>query len=994
MKFRAFLEEAPNAFFAHDLEGRFTDVNRKACDNLGYTREELLKMTVMEVDQNFDLTAARAFWEKAPGEVMTLSGLHRRKDGTVFPVEIHLSVYMVDSIKTILAMVHDITQRLAVEARQERLAKLYRALSEVNQAIVRMEDEETLFPLVCRMAVDFGGLKLAWIGRLSEESGLIRPVVCYGSGADYLEDIAISASGALPEGRGPAGTAWRENRIVIVNDYLASVSTQPWHRQGRRFGWRSSGAFPISRGGKPFALLGVYHDHEDAFDDAIIGLLDEMTRDISFALDNFDREKERKSAENALRVSEEKFSRIFRSCPNPVSITSLADGRFIDANEAWSRVIGYDREEAMGETAVALGIWVNPHDRAVMVDDLACRGEIRDREIVFRTKMGSEVICLVSAAVIAIQGDPFVVLVAQDITELKQAMSTIAEQNNFLNAIFDSEPECVKVVSPDGNLVQMNRAGLAMLEVDTLAEARQTGLDEFVLRGHRQAFAEFHASVCSGISGMLEFPITGRKGTLRWLETHATPLRNLDGEIVGLLGVTRDVTGRKLSDELIWKQANFDLLTDLPNRHMFHDRLDQEIRKVHRDGGMLAIFLIDLDHFKEINDTLGHQIGDMLLLEAAQRIVSCVREADTVARLGGDEFTVILTQPHDTVHIENIAQHIISRLVEPYRLGGETVYASASLGITIYPADAPDGDQLLKHADQAMYAAKNAGRNRFSYFTNDLQETAQSRLRLLNDLRGALAANQFLLYFQPIVELSTGRVVKAEALLRWKHPVRGLVNPMEFIPLAEEAGLIGEIGDWVFRESLRMASRWAGLIPEFQVSVNGSAAQFQNDAGSVDSWLDYLRELGLSGRNIAIEITESLLLDAGSVITDRLHRLRETGIQLAIDDFGTGYSALSYLKKFDIDYLKIDRTFVRDLATEPSDMALSEAIIVMAHKLGLKVTAEGVETAAQRNLLVEAGCDYAQGYLFSRPVPAEEFERGLNRGGSAFFQPFQQRILD
>jgi EAL domain-containing protein (putative c-di-GMP-specific phosphodiesterase class I) len=285
----------------------------------------------------------------------------------------------------------------------------------------------------------------------------------------------------------------------------------------------------------------------------------------------------------------------------------------------------------------------------------------------------------------------------------------------------------------------------------------------------------------------------------------------------------------------------------------------------------------------------------------------------------------------------------------------------------------------MKNADQAMYVAKNKGRNRFSYFTASLQDLAQNRLRLTNDLRGAMEAGQFSIHFQPIVALSTGRIHKAEAVIRWHHPERGTVSPAEFIPLAEETGLIHEIGDWVFKESARRAKQWRNkYLPDFQVSVNKSPVQFRTeDHHNATIWSEYLRELGLPGESIVIEITEGLLLNVEADVTDELLRLRDAGINVAIDDFGTGYSSLSYLKKFDIDYLKIDRSFVSNLETDPDNMALSEAIIVMAHKLGLKVVAEGVETEGQRNLLAAAGCDYAQGYLFSKPVPPAEFEKLL-----------------
>ncbi|MDP1862335.1 MAG: EAL domain-containing protein [Thiobacillus sp.] len=458
---------------------------------------------------------------------------------------------------------------------------------------------------------------------------------------------------------------------------------------------------------------------------------------------------------------------------------------------------------------------------------------------------------------------------------------------------------------------------------------------------------------------------------------------NTDGSVYRRVALFLDVTEKKQSEEVIWHQANFDALTQRPNRSMFHDRLDQELHKAHRTHLALALLFIDLDLFKEVNDTLGHHIGDLLLVEAAQRITACVREVDMVARLGGDEFTVILPELHEHISVERVAANILQKLAEPYHLGDEVIHVTGSIGITLYPRDATDAEGLLKNADQAMYVAKSLGRNRFSYFTPDLQEAAHTRLRLITDLREAIALHEFSVHYQPIVDLVTGEVYKAEALIRWQHPKRGLVSPAEFIPLAEETGLITPIGDWVFREAARQAKRLRTLHhPAFQVSVNKSPKQFRESDASVTAWFDYLHELGLPGDGITIEITEGLLLNAVTDVTDKLALYRKAGIQIAIDDFGTGYSALSYLKRFHIDYLKIDQSFIRDIETDPNDLALSQAIIVMAHALGLKVIAEGVETAAQLKLLTDAGCDYAQGFFFSKALPADQFE-ALLRANSA-----------
>ncbi len=467
-------------------------------------------------------------------------------------------------------------------------------------------------------------------------------------------------------------------------------------------------------------------------------------------------------------------------------------------------------------------------------------------------------------------------------------------------------------------------------------------------------------------------------GTLL-LHTIKVPLINPHtGQADFLLGISEDITERKRSESMIWQQANFDTLTGLPNRSRFRDQLLRDIGRCTATGSKLAVLFIDLDRFKEVNDTLGHDSGDMLLIEAARRIASCVRDSDTVARLGGDEFTVILPGLEQAGRIETIAQNMINALVEPFQLGAEQAFISASIGVTIYPDDATEIEELLKHADQALYVAKDSGRNRFGYYTPALQAAALHRMRLTNDLRAALEKGEFQVYFQPIVDAATGRINKAEALIRWLHPQRGLVSPAEFIPLAESSGLIMDIGEWVFQEAARWAKHWRTTYnPHFQISLNQSPLEFQRQEDRYERWLSFLHELDLPGQALVVEITEGLLLDANPLVSKKLLTLRDAGIEIALDDFGTGYSSLAYLKKFAIDYLKIDQTFTRNLAPGSSDMALTEAIIMMAHKLGLKVIAEGVETTEQHDLLRSAGCDYNQGYLFSRPVPAAEFDELL-----------------
>ena len=435
-----------------------------------------------------------------------------------------------------------------------------------------------------------------------------------------------------------------------------------------------------------------------------------------------------------------------------------------------------------------------------------------------------------------------------------------------------------------------------------------------------------------------------------------------------------DITHRKQTEEQIWQQANFDPLTGLPNRSLLRERMTLEIKKAQRSKERFAVLFIDLDRFKEVNDTLGHEIGDELLQQAAQRLLSCVRSTDTVARLGGDEFTIILGDLGAVESPERVVRQLVEQLSLPFALQHEQVYVSASIGVTLYPDDGQTLSQLLKNADQAMYAAKNSGRNCYSFYTPSMQATLIARAAMLNDLRGAMAKQEFKLVYQPIVELATGKVFKAEALIRWQHPQRGLVSPAAFVPLAEDSGLINEIGDWVFQSAARQVIQWRQLLhPDFQISINKSPVQFLDVNHRSSDWILHLHQSGLPGQAIVVEITEGLLLEASEKTAEHLLIFRDAGVQVAIDDFGTGYSALSYLKKFDIDYLKIDQSFVRNLHAESSDFVLCEAIIVMAHKLGLKVIAEGVETEMQRDLLASIACDFGQGYLFARPMPAEAF---------------------
>lgn len=479
-------------------------------------------------------------------------------------------------------------------------------------------------------------------------------------------------------------------------------------------------------------------------------------------------------------------------------------------------------------------------------------------------------------------------------------------------------------------------------------------------------------------SYVAEFRIRCKDGSWKWVLGRGMLVsRTEDGKPLRMIGTHTDISAHKHTEAQIFRLAHYDQVTKLPNRVLFLDRFAQDIKNARRNHQAVTLIFLDLDRFKEVNDTLGHDMGDLLLKETARRLLRCVRENDTVARLGGDEFTVVLNNLEYQANTEVVAQKILDRIAEPFELGDEQVYISASMGISSFPEDGQNVEMLLKNADQAMYAAKDLGRNRYQFFKRTMQEAATSRMRMTNDLRLAIAEHQFSLHYQPILELATRHIHKAEALIRWHHPGKGLVSPVEFIPVAEDSGLINEIGDWVFLEATRQLAQWRLQYPYLQVSVNKSPVQFRATSKKGLVWCDRMATLGMAGNSIAVEITEGLLLDARDSVVEKLKALRACGIEISIDDFGTGYSSLAYLRKFHIDYVKIDRSFTANIAPNSSDMVLCEAIIVMAHKLGMKVIAEGIETQAQLDLLIEAGCDYGQGYLFSMPLPADEFEQLL-----------------
>jgi len=545
--------------------------------------------------------------------------------------------------------------------------------------------------------------------------------------------------------------------------------------------------------------------------------------------------------------------------------------------------------------------------------------------------------------------------------------------------VFENSKEGILVTDADVNIVSVN---FGFTEITGYTQHEVLGRNPSLMSSgrHDKGFYEaMWAEIRQHGSWQGEVWNRRKEGVIypEWLTI--TSMKNEAGETTNYIGIFSDISERKLAEERIQYLAHYDALTDLPNRVLLRDRLKQAIIKAQRSNETVAVIFLDLDRFKQINDTLGHAVGDALLQTVAGRLQQCVREQDTVSRQGGDEFLVML--PAATAEgAALVAQKVLSALAEPCLIEGHDLRITPSLGISLYPNDATDIETLIKLADVAMYHAKDIGRNNYQFYTASLNASAYERMALENGLRLALERDELMLHYQPQIDLATGRVVGCEALIRWQHPEHGMVSPSRFIPVAEECGLIVPIGEWVIREACRQLRIWqdAGYGP-LLMAVNMSALQFRK-AGLDGMVMQVLSDAGVMAQAVELELTESILMHGVDATLATLQKFSALGLQLSIDDFGTGYSSLSYLKRFPIHKLKIDQSFVRDIATDINDAAIVRTIIVMAHSLNLRVIAEGVETADQLAFLREAGCDEMQGYFFSRPLPAAEFGALLSTG--------------
>jgi len=816
----------------------------------------------------------------------------------------------------------------------------------------------------------------------------------------------------------------------------------------------------------------------------------------------FQREiRERQQAEQALRLSEQRL----REAQGIAHIGSWEQD-LVTGETFWSpeiyRLLGYAPDTVQPSAQTFMQV-VHPEDRDIVRREIAAARRRPDGayQVEFRLLLKSgETRTVDERGRVSFDdsGRPIkLVGTSLDITERKRIEHALKDQETYLRTIFDNEPECIKLLDRDGRLLDMNPAGLAMIEAETLEQVRGRSVLGLVCEQDRYAFKAVNEAVFRGESRSLRFEVVGFRGTRRYVETHAVPMwettpeqgkvrallavtrdigeqlrteeklrlsatvfestregvlvtdaavkiiavnrafsditgyseaevlgrnprflasgrqnkryyralwaalrdtdswqgelwnrrkngelypewlsinvvRDADDRIVNFVGVFSDISQIKQSQEQLERLAHQDPLTHLPNRLLLGARMEHALGRAERSGESIGVLFLDLDRFKHINDSLGHNAGDRLLIQVSERLKAAVRAEDTVARLGGDEFTVVMESMRHDEDAATLADKLIQSLSHPFPFEGQELFIGVSIGISIYPRDGRTVEQLLRNADAAMYHAKEEGRNTFRFYAEELTARAFEHVLMEGQLRRAIEQNELTLHYQPQVELATGRLIGFEALVRWNHPELGMISPARFIPIAEETGLIVPLGVWVLRAACAQGKAWLDQGLRFgALSVNVAGKQIQR-GDLVDQVRQALVDTGLPAQCLELEITESFVMKEANQAIDQLHGIRALGVQLAIDDFGTGYSSLAYLKRLPFDKLKIDQSFVRDLAVDENDAAIARAIIALGRSLQFAVIAEGVETEAQRDQLLRDGCEQAQGYLYGRPAPAAE----------------------
>ncbi|MES2354445.1 MAG: EAL domain-containing protein [Pseudomonadota bacterium] len=661
---------------------------------------------------------------------------------------------------------------------------------------------------------------------------------------------------------------------------------------------------------------------------------------------------------------------------NDIIILADEDGRILEANDKALQTLGYSRSDLLGQPIGMLAPQAARNSIEVILSKLRSQG-VAVFESTHERRDGSNFPAEVSARAIALEGKKFIQFICRDITERKESERALRESRARLNGILESILDVVWSFSPDlSRLNYINRSVEEIYGYPASSFLANPGFwFDLICPDDRVRVADtLRTLTLASPSFDNEFRIIRRDGKIRWLHSRGRLTVHNEGRLLRIDGVATDITDRKDAEQQIQSLAYYDNVTTLPNRALMNDRLSQAIQMAARSKKRVAVLFMDLDNFKNINDSLGHQIGDMLLRAIGERLLNCVRDEDTVARIGGDEFLVVLPDIDKAAQAVPVANKILASTSKPFLLQGHQIHTTISIGISVYPTDGTEGHTLIKHADSALYQAKNRGRNNYQFFTSELNDYIRKTSTIERQLRHAMEAGQLSVWYQPQIDMRDGLVIGAEALLRWRQNSRDFLLPSEFVPVAEERGLISKLGEWVMREACKQCREWQtqGLRP-IPISVNVSPIQLQQKE-FVDLVTSILSESNLDPCYLELEITETAIMRRASLVAELAMRLRKKGVHISIDDFGTGYSSLSYLKHIPIDKIKVDSSFIEDMLTNPDSEAITQAIINLAHSLRLGVIAEGVESKAQLEKLRSLGCYEVQGYYYSSAVPAEKFQ--------------------
>lgn len=852
------------------------------------------------------------------------------------------------------------------EAKTLRLTQMYRTLSLSNQAIVHDGDRDTLFNDICRIAVDEGHFRAAWVGLLDEASGDIRPIAQAGDGEDFLQSVIMSTDATRPEGNTVSGIAVRESRTCVCNNFAEDPRSEPLRDLVLRKHYFSAAAFPLWQAEKITGMLTLYANEKDYFTPSLIQLLEDVADDVSYALNNL----AHRVLAQQLHESEERWNFALEGSGDGVWDWNTQTSQMFYSQAYWN-ILGFGPGEA--EASVEdFDARIHPEDKPEVQESIVqvLQGAIPHfhREYRLRCKDGSYKWILSRGKVANRNADGQPIRVIGTITDITTRKS--AENDIQLAAqVFQRSSEAIAITDHENRILAANHA-FTEITGYTLDEVIGQNPKIFASGRHDRAFYQnMWSSLSTTDHWHGEIWNRRKNGDIfpEWLSI--TAVRDDAGQVLRHIAMFSDISEIRNTEKHIHQLSNYDTLTGLPNRNLFQERIEQAIAAAQLNRSSVALLSLDFDRIKQINESLGHTAGNQLLQLVAERLRETLPMQSTATHHSGDMFHILLPGM-DGGGTERMARSIVNDLSRPYSLDGNEIMATPNIGVSIFPNDGIDPGTLIQNAETAMFRAKSNDRNRYQFFTPEMNARSLQRITMENSLLHALEREEFLIHYQPQVDLKSGLVVGAEALLRWQHPEMGMVSPNAFIEMAEETGVIVPLGEWLIRNICRQIQVWqqAGVrvIP---ISINISLRQFRQ----FRKIENILRDSGVNPFFLEIELTESTIMHDVDETAQIIRRIKQQGIRIAVDDFGVGYSTLAYLKRFHIDKLKIDQSFMRELVDSADDSAIVRAIISMAHSLRLEVVAKGIETQKQLDFLKVLNCGQIQGYLFSKALPPEDF---------------------